>query len=83
MAEAPNQPVQPEKAMKSPTARAATDPAATDPVAAAPTTPTAFAAQSVSRLTHAFVYLSHLPAALIQHPTDTNTQATDTNTQAK
>jgi hypothetical protein len=86
MAEAPKQPlqpVQPEKAMKSPTAQVATDPAATDPVAAAPTTPTAFAAQSVSRLTHAFVYLSHLPAALIQHPADTNTQATDTNTQAK
>jgi hypothetical protein len=82
--EAPKQPlppVQPEKAVKSPTAQAATDPVAAAPTA--PTTPTTFAAQSVGQLTHAFVYLTHLPVALIQHPTDTNTQATDTNTPEK
>ena len=82
-AEAPKQPPslpQPEKAVKSPTAQAATDPVAATPIA--PTTPTTFAAQSVGQLTHAFVYLTHLPVALIQHPTDTNAQATDTNTQA-
>ena len=73
MAEAPKQPLslaQPEKAVKSPTAQAATD-----QVAATPTAPTTFAAQSVGQLTHAFVYLTHLPVALIQHPTDTNTEA--------
>ena len=76
MAEAPKQPlppVQPEKAVKLPTAQAVTDQVAAAPTA--PTTPTTFAAQSVSRLTQAFVYLSHLPVALIQHPTDTNTEA--------
>ena len=76
MAEAPKQPpslAQPEKAVKSSTAQAATDPVAATPIA--PTTPTTFAAQSVGELTHAFVYLTHLPVALIQHPTDTNTQA--------
>ena len=76
MAEAPKQPpspAQPEKAVKSPTAQAATDPVPASPIA--PTTPTTFAAQSVGQLTHAFVYLTQLPVALIQHPTDTNTQA--------
>jgi hypothetical protein len=76
MAEAPKQPpspAQPEKAVKSPTAQAATDPVAATPTA--PTTPTTFAAQSVGQLTHAFVYLTQLPVTLIQHPTDTNTQA--------
>ena len=76
MANAPKQPlspVQPEKAVKSPTAQAATDPVAAAPTA--PTTPTTFAAQSVGQLTHAFDYLTHLPVALIQHSTDTNTEA--------
>ncbi len=76
MAEAPKQPlspVQPEKTVKSPTAQAATDPVAAAPTA--PTTPTTFAAQSVGQLTHAFVYLTHLPVALIQHATDPNTEA--------
>jgi hypothetical protein len=72
MAEASKQPLspaQPEKAVKSPTAQAATD-----PVAAAPTAATTLAAQSVGQLTHAFVYLTHLPVALI-HPTDENPEA--------
>src|SRR5260370_19793870 len=76
MAEAPKQPlspVQPEKTVKSPTAQAATDPVAATPTA--PTTPTTFAAPSVGQLTHALVYLTHLPVALIQHATDPNTQA--------
>jgi hypothetical protein len=71
-AEAPKQPlspVQPEKTVKLPTAQAATD-----PVAAAPTTPTTFAAQSVGQLTHALVYLTRFPVALIQHATDPNTE---------
>jgi hypothetical protein len=71
-AEAPKQPlspVQPEKTVKLPTAQAATD-----LVAAAPTTPTTFAAQSVGQLTHALVYLTHFPVALIQHATDPNTE---------
>ena len=75
MAEASKQPLspaQPEKAVKSPTAQAATDPVAAAPTAA--TTPTTFAAQSVGQLTHAFVYLTHLPVALI-HPTDENPEA--------
>jgi hypothetical protein len=83
-AEAPKQPLQPlrsEKAAKSPNAQAVTDPVAAAPTA--PTTPTTFAAQSINRLTHAFVYLTNLPVALIQHPADPNIQATDTNTQAK
>ena len=63
----------PEKAVKSSTAQAATDPVAAAPTA--PTTPTTFVAQSVGQLTHAFDYLTHLPVALIQHPTDTNTGA--------
>ncbi len=76
MAEAPKQtlsPVQPAKTMTSPTAQAASG-----PVAAAPTestTPTTFAAQSVGQLTHALVYLTHLPVALIQRATDPNTKA--------
>ncbi len=83
-AEAPKQPLQPvrsEKAAKSPNAQAVTDPVAAAPTA--PTAPTTFAAQSINRLTHAFVYLTNLPVALIQHPTDPNIQATDANTQAK
>ena len=77
MAEAPKQPlspVQPEKTVTSPTAQAATDPVAATPTA--PTTPTTFAAQSVGQLTHAFVYLTHLPVALIQHATDPNDRST-------
>ncbi len=73
MADAPKQPlspVQPEKTANSPTALAVTD-----PVAAAPTAPTTFAAQSVGQLTHAFVYLMHLPVALIQHVSDPNAEA--------
>ena len=42
---------------------------------AAPATPTTFAAQSVGQLTHAIVYLTHFPVALIQHATDPNTEA--------
>ena len=34
-----------------------------------------FAAQSVGQLTHALVYLSHLPVALIQRATDPYTKA--------
>jgi hypothetical protein len=55
--------------VKSPIAQAAIDPVA------APTTPTTFAAQTVGQLTHALVYLTHLPVALIQHATDPNTEA--------
>jgi len=76
MAETPKQPlspVQPEKAVKSPAAQAATDLVAAAPTA--PTTPTTFAAQTVGQLTHAFVYLTHLPVALIQHATDPNAEA--------
>jgi hypothetical protein len=79
MAEAAKQPLSPmqqEKAVKSPTAPAVTDPIA--PIAAAPaapTTPSTFAAQSVRQLTHAFVYLTHLPVALVQHATDPNSEA--------
>jgi|SRR5271165_684795 len=69
----PLSPVQPEETVKSPTAQAATDPVAATPTA--PTTPTTFAAQSVGQLTHALVYLTHLPVALIQHATDPNTEA--------
>ena len=66
-------PAQPgEAAVKSPTAQAATDPVAAAPTVA--TTPTTFAAPSVGQLTHAFVYLTHLPVALI-HPTDENPEA--------
>ena len=76
MAEAPKQPlspVQPEIAVKSPAAQTATDPVAATPTAS--TTPTTFAAQSVGQLTHAFVYLTHLPVALIQRATDPNAEA--------
>jgi hypothetical protein len=76
MAETPKQPLSPvqlEKTVISPTAQAATDPIAATPTA--PTTPTAFASQSVGQLTHAFVYLTHLPVALIQRATDPNTKA--------
>ncbi len=75
MAEAPKQPpspVQPEKAVKSPAAQAPTDPVAAAPTA--PTTPVTFAAQSVGQLTHAFVYVTHLPVALIQHASDPNAE---------
>jgi hypothetical protein len=68
MAQAPKQPlspVQPEETVK----------AATDPIAAAPTAPTSFAAQTVGQLTHAFVYVTHLPVALIQRATNPNTEA--------
>jgi hypothetical protein len=76
MAEAPKQPLspeQPEKTVKSPAAQAATDPVAAVPTA--PTTPITFAAQSVGQLRHAFVYLTQLPEALIQHATDPNTES--------
>ncbi len=75
MAEAPKQPpspVQPEKAVKSPAAQAPTDPVAAAPTA--PTTPITFAAQSVGQLTHAFVYVTRLPVALIQHASDPNAE---------
>ena len=75
MAEAPKQqlsPVQPEKTVKSPTAQAAADPVAAAPTT--PTTPITFAAQSVGQLTHAFVYVTHLPVALIQHASDPNAE---------
>jgi hypothetical protein len=69
----PLSPVQPEKTVTSPTPQAATDPVAAAP--AAPTTPITFATQSVGQLTHAFVYLTQLPVALIQHARDPNTEA--------
>ena len=69
----PPRPVQPEKAgkaMVSPTAQAVADPAAAAPTAPTPPTqPTSFAAQSVGQLTNAFVYLTRLPGALIEHVT--------------
>ena len=76
MAQAPKQPLSPvpsEKMLKSLAAQAATDPVAAAPTAS--TTPTTFAAQSVGQLTHAFVYLTHLPVALIQRATDPNAEA--------
>ena len=73
MAEASKEPlysVRPQKTVTSPAALAATD-----PVAAAPTAPITFAAQTVGQLAHAFVYVTHLPVALIQHATDPNIEA--------
>jgi hypothetical protein len=70
VAKQPLSPVQPEETVNSPTAQAVTD-----PIASAPTAPTTFAAQSFGQLTHAFVYLTQLPGALIQHVRDPNTEA--------
>ena len=69
----PARPVQPDKAATSPAGRPA-DPVAGPPVAlTAPAPPTSFATQSVGRVKDAFVYLTRLPAALIQRPTYPNT----------
>ena len=62
-------PLPPEKPAESSAAQAATE-----PVAAAPTPPPTFAAQSVGQLTHALGYLTHLPAELLQHVRDPNTE---------
>ena len=75
IAEAPKQPAPPLQSEKPVTPAT---PTATAPVAAAPTAPTTpatFAAQTVGQLTHAFVYVTHLPVALIQHATNPNAEA--------
>lgn len=69
----PPRPAPSEKAMVSPTAQTVADSAVAAPTA--PTPPTSFAAQSVGQLTNAFVYLTHLPGALIEHTTGPSTEA--------
>jgi len=68
----PLRPTPPERAEESPASQATADPA---PVAAAPTAPTSFAAQSVGQLTHAFAYLTQLPAALVERVAGSNSEA--------
>jgi hypothetical protein len=68
----PPRPAQPEKAVVSPAAQTVADSAVAAPTA--PTPPTSFAAQSVGQLTNAFVYLTHLPGALIEHATGPSTE---------
>ena len=61
----PRRLAQPKKAVEAATAEATPAPADAGPIAPAP--PASFAAQSVGQITHAFDYLTHLPAALIHN----------------
>jgi hypothetical protein len=66
----------PERTEEPPAAQATVDPAASAaPSSSASTAPASFAAQSVGQLTHAFGYLTHLPAALVERVAGSNPEA--------
>jgi hypothetical protein len=65
----PPRPAPPDGTDEAPAAQAAADPAA-----AAPSAPTSFAAQSIGQVTHAFGYVTHLPAALVERVMGQNSE---------